>query len=415
MPTSDSYEDLAKKLKLIDEQNKQLNSAAKILIERDFELRQAYGELEKEKEQVSAERNKLAVVISGVADGVIATDLKTNIVTFNEVAEQLTGYKEEEVLDKPIDQIIKLFDDQQELISSVFCPTRTDGFEGVVFSQQNLKLLGKNNKEAFVNLLSSQIKEGPSVNLGCILTLHDITKEKQLEKMKLDFVSMAAHELRTPLTALQGYLSVFTKEANDKLNPEQQEFLQRINNSTQELMQLAENLLDVSNVEHHNLTINPKPTNWINLVKNTVQEFMSRAQQKTISLIFKEPVDNLPPIFIDPMRMREVISNLLSNAITYTPNGGQITVTTDLQNNTIVTSINDTGVGISKEDLPKLFHKFFRVVGKFTRDTKGTGLGLYIAKMIIDAHKGNIWAESEVGKGSTFSFSIPLPKTQNST
>jgi signal transduction histidine kinase len=277
-------------------------------------------------------------------------------------------------------------------------------------ARDNLKVAGR-GREAWVNLAAVQIAEGRSVDLGCLLTLHDVTAERQLEEMKLDFVSMAAHELRTPLTSIQGYLSVLMTQAARKLTPEERTFLSRVKISADQLVALVENLLSVSRIEQGALTVHLTPTDWLPLVTQTVADFAHRAREKKITLTLRRPPRSLPKVLVDPLRITEVLTNLLSNAMTYTQPGGRVQVSLEVQPGAVVTHVTDTGPGIPKEALPKLFTKFFRVAGKLEQGSKGTGLGLYISKAIVEMHRGRIWVESELGKGSTFSFALPVAST----
>ena len=261
-------------------------------------------------------------------------------------------------------------------------------------------------------MLSGQIKEGPTVNLGCILTLHDISKEDALESMKLDFVSMAAHELRTPLTSIRGYLSVFMEENSKNLNTEQNMLLGRINIAGEQLMALIENLLSVSKIERGVFGIQLAPIDWPTNVASVIEDFKNRAEEKKQQLEYIPPTMPIPTIEVDKLRINEVLSNLLANAIAYTPERGQIKVSIEFKDNQVVTHIQDTGVGIPEEALPHLFTKFFRISGKLEQGSKGTGLGLYISKSVVDMHKGKIWVESTFGKGSSFSFSIPVKEAR---
>lgn len=356
--------------------------------------------------QLSAERNKLSVTLSGITDGVIAIDLNKNIVIFNKAAERLTGYSQEEVNNKPIDQVLKIYDQNNELTFLHYCPIRTDGFEGVIYSKGALRVVGK--RQSFVNLITGQIAEGKAVNLGCILTLHDMTGEKQLESMKLDFVSMAAHELRTPLTSIKGYLSVFISENKHKLNSDQMQLLNSLSTATEQLTSLVENLLSVTRIERGVLNISLESIDWTKFIRDSVNVLTPRAKEKQIDLQFLEPTQPVPQLKIDKVRITEVVSNLINNAINYTEPGGSIKVWVEASGNDVVTNIQDTGRGIPKEAIPQLFNKFYRVTGSLEQGTKGTGLGLYITKSILDIHHGKIWVNSEVGKGSTFSFSLPL-------
>lgn len=400
--------ELSERSKLLEEQKERLENSAILLLRRDLDLREINEEMEKEKETISAERNKLEVIISGIKDAVIVVDLDRKIILFNNAAEDLTGFKAMEVLNKPIQEVIKIYDERVELSSDVYSPIRTDNFEGVTYSHMNLKILGKGDKESFANLISGQIKEGSSINLGAILTLHDVTQERQLEEMKLDFVSMAAHELRTPLTTIRGYLSVFVEENAKEFDKEQMVFLDRMTIATDQLVSLVENILSVSRIERGVFSMSPEPLDWDPVVEKTVSEFTQRAKERNIKLTYTKSETKLPKVFADKLRVVEIINNLIANAISYTMNGGKIKVWTERKGKEVITHIQDTGVGIPKEALQHLFTKFFRVSGKLSQGSKGTGLGLYIAKSITEMHHGKIWVESEPGKGSTFSFSLPV-------
>lgn len=374
-----------------------------------YRLSKALIKVEREEETISAERNKLAVILSGISDAVIALDSNRNIVTFNKTAEKLTGYNGEDVIGKYIGDIINVYETNTPLAPETYSPIQSNTNEGVVFSKSGLKIKTI-KKEAYVNLLVGHISEGLAVNLGCILTMHDITEETQLEHMKLDFVSMAAHELRTPLTTIKNYLSVFIEENSAKLGSEQNNFLKRIDVATQQLASLIENLLNASKVERNAFVVNLAPTDLVSIAKQITIDLTSKAAEKKITLKFVEPKNHIPKVMANKLRLSEVLGNLLSNAIAYTKPKGKITVTVTQNGNEVVTNVADTGEGIPKEAIPHLFTKFFRVSADLEQEGKGTGLGLYISKSIIDMHHGRIWVESELGKGSIFSFSIPTKK-----
>lgn len=400
----------AEQAQVLLKQKEELEKSNQQLVQKEQELAVANQELEKEKEEISAEKNKLAVILGGITDGVIGLDLSRRVLTFNTAAEKMTGLHAADVIGKPIEQVFRVFDQLDELKPVEYCPLRTDGFEGVVFSQQALRLMSSNGKEVFVNMTNGQIKESTRVNLGCICTIHDVTQERQLEEMKLDFVSMAAHELRTPLTSIRGYLSVFMQENKDKFSTDQTMFLNRIEISTQQLMALIENLLNVSKIERGVFKVDIAPMDWVPFVRQTVEDTKNRAKERGLSLEFVEPLQKMPSVAADKLRIGEVINNLLSNAVAYTQSGGRIRVWVEVIGEEVVTYVQDTGEGIPAGAIPHLFTKFFRVSGKLEQGSKGTGLGLYISKKIVDMHKGKIVAESEVGRGSTFSVYLPIAK-----
>lgn len=384
--------------KELEELNKQLQSE-QIIIETKVEQRTL---------EFKAERNKLAVTLASIVDGVITVDLNRNIIIFNKAAEKLTGYKASEVSGKPLGQIIKIFDNVTELSPNTYSPVSSDSFEGIVYNKEGLKLIGLNGKEAFVNLVVGQIKEGTRANLGCILTLYDVSKEKQLEEMKLDFVSMAAHELRTPLTSIKGYTYIFLRDYKDSLDSRQNTLLSRINIAIQRLVSLVDNLLNVARIEKGTLTLSLSEVDWIYNTEKIISEIIDQARDKKIELNYLQPKESPLNVTVDLSRINEVLMNLLANAISYTNPGGKIIVWIERKGNELITHIQDTGQGIPKEALPHLFTKFFRVSGSLEQGSKGTGLGLFIAKSIVEMHKGKIWVNSELGKGSTFSFSLPL-------
>ena len=371
------------------------------------DIRSTIETLKLDKNVKSADKNKFEVVLSGIKDAIIAVDPDQKIVIFNEASQNLTGYTKDEVIGDHIGKVIRVFDRDQELLPFDYCPINVNVSEdGAVFTKKDLKVVGK-NKEFFANLVVGKVKEESNNNLGCILALHDITEEKRLEEMKLDFVSMAAHELRTPLTSLRGYLSILIKETKTILKPEEATFLSRSDISAQQLSALVDNLLNVSRIENHKLTINIEPVDIRPLIQQAIEQIMERAAEKKIALEFKKDDSPLPKVLIDRLRIGEVLGNLLSNAIAYTKEGGKVTIWTERKNDDVVTHVQDTGEGIPKESLQHLFTKFFRISGKLEQTTKGTGLGLYISKEIIQMHHGEIWVESEAGVGSTFSFSLP--------
>lgn len=355
---------------------------------------------------LTSQINLLQSAISGLNEGLIVINQAGQVVIFNKTAQYLTGYSESQILGKRIDQVIKVYDQTQELILIHYCPFRAGSFEGIIYQKRGLKLVGQ--KASYVDLTTSQIETGTPTTVNCILILRDSTREKQLESMKLDFVSMAAHELRTPLTSIKGYLSVFVEENRAKVDASAQKLLDALTSATDQLTALVENLLSVTRIDRGVVNINLEAIDWPKFTQGLVTDFQSRAKTKQITLEYLPPNQPLPELKADPVRINEVLSNLISNAINYTDPGGSITVWAQLTPDGLTTSVKDTGHGIPKEAIPQLFNKFFRVGGSLEQGIKGTGLGLYIAKSIIDLHHGKIWVESELGKGSTFSFSLPV-------
>lgn len=368
------------------------------------EVSSKLGILERDCKKLLEEKNRLLVVLSAITDGVVMVDMDSKIIFLNQTALDLMGFKEEEVLAKNIQEVFRLFDKTVELTFLHFCPLREPSFKGKIFQKKPLKLVGK--KELFIDLSTVQVSTPPC----CILIFHDASKETQLESLKVDFISMAAHELRTPLTSIKGYLSVFMNENGSKLDSEQKSLLEQAVAGTNQLNDLVENLLNVSRIDRGVAQLNLEVLDWNFFVEQTAGPFKQRIVEKGIEFEFEGAgVDLRPQVRADKVRMAEVLANLLSNALKFTDPGGKIKISVATKDNQIVTSVSDTGKGIAQEALPRLFSKFYRATSILTAaDVKGTGLGLYIAKSIVEMHHGKIWVQSQLGKGSTFSFSLSL-------
>lgn len=361
-------------------------------------LKKVFENIEVQKNAALIEKSKLDEVLSSMVDGIVALDFNKNIVLVNNAAEEITGYQSGEIIARPIDQFIHLFSDQEELLPKTYCQNEIS---------QTARLVGKNGKETKINLLSSQIGQ-TQTNVSCILILHDLSKEEQLEQMKLDFVSMASHELRTPLTSIIGYLSVFINENQGKIAKSELDLLQKSLTASQRLLTLIQNLLSVNKIEREQMAVAPQPVDYLPIVSKIVEDLKTQAIQKNIVLTLYPPTQVLPKVLADPLRIPEVIINLVANAINYTGVGGKVDVLLTVSPNELTTTVADSGVGISKDALDKLFSKFYRGSHEVKQTTKGTGLGLYISKSIVEKLGGKIWVESEEGKGSKFSFTLPL-------
>lgn len=361
-------------------------------------ISQTFQHLEREKEIAIAERSKLSEVLSSIVDGIIAIDFNKNILLSNKAAEEITGFTQSELTGHPIDKLVHLFVDQEEILPKTYCQAAFN---------QTAKLIGKNGKQTKVNLSTAQLNGTVQTNVSCILILHDIAREEELEKMRLDFVSMASHELRTPLTSIIGYLSVFINENKEKVESSELELLKKSLTSATQLLTLVQNLLNVNKIEREQMSVFAQSIDYFPIVTKVVEDLKAQAVQKNIVLFF-DPPQQLPKVLADPIRVSEVITNLLANAINYTNIGGKVTIALENSPTEVTTIISDTGIGIPKQALPLLFNKFFRVSNQMQQASKGTGLGLYISKSIVEKLGGKIWVESEEGKGSKFAFTLPL-------
>lgn len=345
----------------------------------------------------------ITAILSAIREGIIVLDALKNVVLFNKAAETVTGLKSTDLIGKPISSGIQFLFQDQDQTNIMF---QTPGFS------QELTIKQANDNSAtsvLVKVACTQIDTN-GVPSGWVLAIHDVRFEKQLEEMKFGFVSIAAHELRTPLTSIKGAVSVLLSDYKDKYNQDQITLLSQIVSDTDRLLILVENMLNVSRIERGAVEFSPTQTDWIQMVKQYVSDFHQRAIDKNINLSFVAPIEPISLIRADKIRIGEVLANLLSNAIVYTNPNGVVTVAIEKKGNEVWTSVTDTGKGIPPEAMSHLFTKFFRVgkVLSAEQNSHGTGLGLYISKAIVEMHKGRIWVTSEFGKGSTFTFALPL-------
>ncbi len=354
-------------------------------------------EMEIQLKVATNERRHAEAIIHSISDAVLVSDAFDEVVLANDAAARTFNYDLGDDR-RPIGQIIK---DPAlvELVRDMRASASKNGRRVVEHKMR----LPQGTKVYKVTL--SCVSEGAG---GVVTVLHDMTKEKEVSQMKNDFVSSVSHELRTPLASIRAYIEMLIDgEAEDRKT--QQEFYEVIQNESNRLGRLIDNILSISRIESGLVQINKKPLSLPMVLKEAVEVMTPQAKQKNIRLIEK-----VTPAFYqtpaDKDMLYQAVLNLLSNAVKYTPEGGTITLETqvDEQSRKVTTRISDTGVGIPEKDLACIFEKFYRVEQN-NRMAKGTGLGLSLVKQIIEtAHKGRLFVESTVGRGTTFGFELDL-------
>jgi len=244
---------------------------------------------------------------------------------------------------------------------------------------------------------------------GTLIILHDITREKTIERTKSEFVSLTAHQLRTPLSAIKWALRMLLDGDLGKITEEQKDFIEKTYQSNEKMIELINDLLDITRIEEGRYLYQPILTNLESVVQFVINSYKEEIERKKLKFEFKKPEKKLP-VMLDVEKMRLAVQNLLDNAIRYTPPSGQVTISLKhvKGEKEIEFLIKDTGVGIPEDQKERIFTKFFRGVNVIRMETEGTGLGLFIAKNIIEAHEGKIWFESKENVGTTFHFTIPV-------
>lgn len=358
------------------------------------------------------------VVLSAIADPMMGVDRSRKIILMNEAAQTLTGWDMQDALNVNYTQVFKLKDQNDNDVSNANDPFFQALQERGPVSTDQFYLLNKNNQK-----IALSISIAPTVNAeneisGAIAVMHDISEQKALQRERNEFVSTASHEMRTPVAAIEGYLSMASNPNLATIDDRAKGFLEKAHNSALHLGKLFQDLLSVTKIEDKRLQENRTVFNLSDLVLQISAEMEVVAKKKGLNLFthiggagIKNQMVVAPtyPVKADSERLREVISNLVDNAIKYT-NTGSVDIDLEGNKSTVTIKIHDTGMGISPEEQKHLFEKFYRVNNSMTREQSGTGLGLYIARSLIEMYGGKIWVESSLGKGSTFAFTLPLAK-----
>lgn len=352
--------------------------------------------LQEAQSMTEGERRKLSSVLSNMTDGVIATDRKGRVILINEQAAHMLSVSRETVISQPVNELLMIEEEYS--------------FEDLLDEQQPIVLdFSTRDISLFLKANFSVIQRDTGFINGLIVVLHDITEAEKIEAERREFVSNVSHELRTPLTTMRSYLEALADGAlNDKeLAPR---FLDVTQNETERMIRLVNDLLKLSKMDSKDYEIN---TAWVDFGTffNQIIDRFEMTKERHVN--FKRLLPDQPVyVKVDEDKLTQVIDNIISNALKYSPEGGRVTFKLKLKEDFIEASISDQGLGIPQENLEKVFERFYRVDKARTRRLGGTGLGLAIAKEMIAAHGGDIWAKSVEGKGTTIIFTLPYDSEQ---
>ena len=349
-------------------------------------------------ENLEQESKRLHSILSYMTDGVLATNRRGQITMINDMAKKHLGVQKEEVLNKSILELLKIEDEYElrDLITQI--PELT-----IDSQNANGEYLSLRVRFALVRRESGFIS-------GLVAVLHDTTEQEKEERERRLFVSNVSHELRTPLTSVKSYLEALDEGA--LYDPVAPDFIKVSLDETNRMMRMVTDLLHLSRIDNATTKLDIELINFtafITFILNRFDKMRNQDEEKKYELVRDYPITSVW-IEIDTDKMTQVIDNILNNAIKYSPDGGKITVSMKTTDDQMILSISDQGLGIPKQDLPRIFDRFYRVDRARSRAQGGTGLGLAIAKEIIKQHNGFIWAKSEYGKGSTFTIVLPYDK-----
>ena len=346
-------------------------------------------------ENLEQESKRLHSILSYMTDGVLATNRRGQITMINDMAKRQLGIESDDALNQNILELLKI-EDEYELRDLI-----TQSPEMMIYSQN------VNGEYVSLRVRFALIRRESGFISGLVAVLHDTTEQEKEERERRLFVSNVSHELRTPLTSVKSYLEALDEGA--LYEPVAPDFIKVSLNETNRMMRMVTDLLHLSRIDNATGHLDVELINFtafITFILNRFDKMRTQDEEKKYELVRDYPITSVW-IEIDTDKMTQVIDNILNNAIKYSPDGGKITVSMKTTDDQMILSISDQGLGIPKEDLPKIFDRFYRVDKARSRAQGGTGLGLAIAKEIIKQHNGFIWAKSEYGKGSTFTIVLP--------
>ena len=377
-------EGLEKKVK---ERTKELEDSKKSLITTLDEVKEAKGNAEEEK-------NKTLSIITNFTDGLLVFDKEGKLSLINPQAEIFLNVKSKDVIEKSIvdlktisffESIIKIFNDGTESAA-----------KQELFFGKNLIL-----DASTVSIVRREKK------IGTLIILHNITREKAIERMKSDFVSLTAHQLRTPLAGIKWALKLLLKGDFGEITEEQKKFAEEMSQSTEKMISLIGNLLDITKIEEGRYLFEKVSSDMEQVILSAISLYKEEIKNKKLKIKFQKP-KNVVKVKIDAEKIKLAVDNLLDNAIKYTNSGGKLELELSCGIKEVEFKIKDSGLGIPKSQQERVFSKFFRGENIMKVQTEGTGLGLFITKNIIEAHGGKIWFDSKEGKGTTFYFTLPI-------
>lgn len=360
-------------------------------------------------EDVEKEKARFEALLSGIGDGVVALDQNFKVIFTNKVVEEQLGWSSSEFIGNDFYNLIKAENNKGEIIEKEKRPfylSLQSGNKITTSVSEPNYYIRKDGSKFPVAITVTPVKINNEI-VGAIGVFRDITHEIEVDKMKSEFVSLVSHQLRTPLSAMRWYAEMLINGDAGKLTDDQKDFVENIYKSNERMINLVSSLLNISRIESGRIIIEPKPTDLKGLIDEVMSEVKNKFDEKQQTVLVSVHPD-LGLVNLDPKLIFQVYKNFLTNANKYTPDHGQIEIFVSKKDGDVISRVTDNGYGISAKDQPKIFEKFHRAENILKLETDGTGLGLYLAKAIVESSGGKIGFESEENKGTTFWFSLPI-------
>jgi PAS domain S-box-containing protein len=345
-------------------------------------------------QEIANQRDEIQAILSSMAEGIVVLDPANCVISLNPAAEKLLGDDAHEAVGKEIQRYLPV--DGRDLTDTL-----------VKQSTGEIPLLRKRLGDRVLSITVQSVESGDTQTGKTVLAIRDITELDRVDQMKSEFVSMVSHELRTPLTSIKGYVDmVFDGEAGT-INEEQKSYLEVARSNTDRLIDLVNELLDISRIEAGRIELKLRAISIQDIIHSVAVSLRTQMDDSNIRLRLDIP-ERPVMVFADAGRMTEILTNLIINANHYSSSGASIEVSIHVKDGKVQVDVTDTGIGIAPEEVEKIFNKFYRVDNSITRQVGGTGLGLAVTKSLVELHGGQIWVKSSPGEGSTFSFTVPL-------
>jgi PAS domain S-box-containing protein len=365
-----------------------------------LEAQKLYDERNQKLLELASEQSRLQTIIGCMADGVLVANMEGRLVLWNASSVKMLKLQGHEIPGEALEFYIKnkaIIDSIQEVLSS---------------KEEKVSMISREievDKETILMAIIAPVKDEEGRILGAVTVLNDITKLKEIDKIKSQFVSMVAHELRAPLAAIQGWLEIVLSGEAGEDEEQRNKWLGRAKDRAHSLLIMVNDLLEINRMEAGRVAQKMETVKLSEIIQKIVDFIKPEADKKNITITMKLP-KNMPPIQADVRDMEKLFTNLINNAIKYNHKEGSVTVEGEVDRSFLCIRVKDTGFGISPENLSRIFEDFYRVEDDKTKKIIGTGLGLTISKKIVDSHFGRIEVQSQLNEGSTFSVYLPRPK-----
>lgn len=413
-------------------ENAQLyNKLEDMVVERTVELIDSNKALQIQKDKLEVYSQRLKTIIASIPDGILVVNKEGNVIAVNRAFKDIFNFVNpdfnlESVNELSLKNLISLLDSDEknrkslcELVETVLNPEMIENQDQQTNGLINYDLTFEKEQAKYYKVIIAPFvydknNEINNDNKNQVIVFHDVTKEKEIDKLKSDFIAVVSHELKTPVSAMMGFATLIEDGLAGETTPQQEEYLYKIQMQGERLIRLINDLLDFSKLEAGQMPLYLQLLDAEEVVNEVVETLRPLADEKSLTLT-SNVLPDLPPIHVDPDKLKQILINLISNAIKFTPETTgliEVKVIYIDENKELLFSVQDNGIGIPEKDKPRLFDRFYQVDNTSTRKYGGTGLGLAIVKKLVELNNGQLWVESKTGYGSTFYFTVPLPEKQ---